>query len=77
MRIVLRVLTMIVGVLLLLGMFALAFWSQVLAVAPTKTPPPTAEDMAEFRASTSLPFTPTVVAEDEPTTMSPNPPEPL
>ncbi len=77
MRIVLRALTMMAGLVLLLGLFALALWCQVLAATPTKIAPPTDEDMAELRESMLLQSSTAIAADPELITPCATSPAPL
>lgn len=54
MKIILQAFTALAGLVLVIGLIALALWSQVLAAAPLKCDAPTAEDMAELRESMRL-----------------------
>lgn len=57
MRFLLRALAMLAAVALVVGTLAVALFNQVLAILPTSTPEPTAEDMARLREALPLPCT--------------------
>lgn len=76
MKIILQACTALAGLFLVIGLIGLLLWNQVLAVVPTKTAPPTAEDMAELRESMRLPPSTAVETDSEfitPCTTSPTP----